>query len=106
LRALKKSDLASAYEDIVWKGITRLRESDLIEESNNLVAISTATATAVDKMRLLKGESTVITETKLEQHRWAEDKLQEMMRELDLSREAAMEIVREKAPTLAAMLIN
>jgi hypothetical protein len=105
LRELKKGDLASAYEDVVWKGITRLRESDLIEESSNLVGSSTATATAVDKMRLLRGESTKITETKLEQHRWAEDKLQELMREMNLSREEMMEIVREKAPTLAAMLM-
>ena len=43
--------MASAYEDVVWLGLTKLREG-LIEESNNLVAVSTATATSVDKMRL------------------------------------------------------
>jgi transposase-like protein len=105
LRALKKDDLASAYEDVAWMGITKLREGRLIEESNNLVAVSTATATSVDKMRLLKGESTVITEQKLANHRWAEEELQKVMREFQLTREQALEKIKELAPTWAGMLM-
>ena len=105
LRELKKGDMASAYEDIVWLGLTRLREGYLIQESNNLVAVSTATATSVDKMRLLQEKSTVITETKIQNHRWAEEELQKLMREFKWTREEALAKIKEKAPTWAEMLM-
>lgn len=82
----KKDDLAAAYEDIAWIGMHLMRATDLMEKGN-LAAVSAATGTAIDKMRLLKGESTVITETKLANHRWAEEELQKLMRELQLTRE-------------------
>ena len=104
LRQQKKGDLAAAYEDIAWMCAARLGQSELIEESRNLQALSTVGGIAVDKMRLLRGESTENVAVKVEQHRWAEERLQSMMRDFDLSREEALEIVKEKAPTLAAML--
>jgi len=105
LRELKKNDLASAYEDIALMGFRRLRESELIE-GGNLVAVSTATGTAIDKMRQLRGESTAITESKLANHRWAEEQIQEMMRDHGLSREEAIELAKKLAPTLASMLVS
>lgn len=43
------------------------------------------------------------TETKLQQHRWAEDKLQKDDAGFRLSKDEALRVVREEAPTLAAM---
>jgi hypothetical protein len=61
--------------------------------------------TAIDKARLLKGESTVITEQKLANHRWAEEELQKLMREFGWSREEAIAKIKETAPTWAEMLM-
>ena len=61
--------------------------------------------TAIDKARLLKGESTVITEQKLANHRWAEEELQKLMREFKWTREEALEKIKERAPTWAGMLM-
>jgi transposase-like protein len=105
LRAQKKEDAASAFMDIAWMCLTRLSQSDLLETSTRITDLSTTMGTVIDKARLLKGESTVITEQKLANHRWAEEALQKMMREFGMSREEALEQIKEKAPTWAAMLM-
>lgn len=105
LRQHKKDDIAAALEDIAWKCVTRLTQSDIIERSTRPTELSTVAGIAVDKMLLLRRGSTAITENKLEQRRWAEERLQETMREFKMSREEALELVREKAPTWAGMLM-
>lgn len=105
LRQKKKNDLASAFDDIAWMCVTRLSQSELLEKSVKPVELSTVAGTAVDKSRLLKGESTVITETRLENHRWAEEQLQRVMREFQMTREQALTEIKEKAPTWAEMLM-
>jgi hypothetical protein len=67
--------------------------------------VATAAGIATDKMRLLRGESTEITEKKLANHRWAEEELQKFMGEFQLTREQALEKIKEKAPTWAEMLM-
>jgi hypothetical protein len=85
----------------------RLSESDLLNNSTKIVELSTVAGTAVDKMRLLRGESTAITETKLENHRWAEEKLQDYMREFDWSREEALQKIKQYgAATLYSLLVS
>ena len=53
----------------------------------------------------MEGKSTVITEQKLANHRWAEEQLQKLMREYGWNREQALEEIKEKAPTFAEMLM-
>src|SRR6266567_976959 len=79
--------------DVAWMCVTRLSQSELLEQSTRIVDLSTVAGTAVDKARLLKGESTVITEQKLANHRWAEEALQKMMREFKLTREIEARLV-------------
>ena len=55
-------------------------------------------------MRLLRGESTGITEQKIANHRWAEEELQKVMREFQIDRESALQMIRDHAPTWAEML--
>ena len=106
LREQKKEDLASVFIDIAWKCVTRLSQHDLLDNSMKPVELSTVAGTAVDKARLLKGESTAITETKLNNSRWAERQIQEIMREFSMSREEALALAKEKAPTFASMLVS
>jgi hypothetical protein len=35
LRTLKKDDLASAYEDLAWIGLHKMKEGRLMEEANS-----------------------------------------------------------------------
>jgi hypothetical protein len=85
--------------------LTRLSQSELLETSTRITDLSTVAGTAVDKARLLEGKSTQITETKIQNHRWAEEELQKLMREFGWTREEAMERIKEKAPTMAEMLM-
>ena len=80
-RTEKKEELASACMDIAWMCAGRLSQSDILEKTTKPTDLSTVMGTVIDKARLLKGESTVITETKLANHRWAEEELQKLMRE-------------------------
>jgi len=61
---------------------------------------------AIDKMRLLREESTAITESRSERQRWAQEKLQEFMRDYGLSREEALEVLEKEAPTLHELLVQ
>src|SRR5437870_7358687 len=89
-------DLASSCMDIAWMCAGRLSQSDILEKTTRPTELSTVLGTMIDKARLLKGESTVITESKIANHRWAEEQLQKIMREYGWSRERAMEEVKEK----------
>lgn len=57
LRQEKKGELAKSFEDIAWLCVTRLSKSDLLRRSERPIELSTVAGTAVDKMRLLRGES-------------------------------------------------
>jgi len=105
LRQQKKDDLASACMDIAWMCAGQLSQSDILEKTTRPTELSTVMGTVIDKARLLKGESTVITENKLANHRWAEEEMQKLMRKFGWSREEAMEKIKEKAPTFAEMLM-
>lgn len=105
LRQQKKESLANAFTDIIWRCILRLDQSDIIDKTTRPTDLSTVAGTFFDKVRLLQGESTAIVETKLANHRWAEEELQKLMREHKLTREEALKIVKEGAPTWAEMLM-
>src|SRR6266567_4314442 len=64
LRTRKRNDMALAIEDIVWKCITRLSESVVLDKTGRPTDLSTVMGVGIDKMRLLFCESTAITETK------------------------------------------
>lgn len=104
LREQKKGDLAAAFEDIAWKCVTRLQQTDVLETCKDPLKISSVAGTAVDKMRLMRGEATAITETRRERHQWAESKIQEIMRTHSLTRERALEMAKEQAPTVFGLL--
>jgi hypothetical protein len=104
LRKEKKGDLAAAFEDIAWKCVTRLTKSQVLEECKDPLKISSVAGPAVDKMRLMRGEATAITETRRERHQWAESKIQEIMRTHKLTREEALEVAKEQAPTVFGLL--
>ena len=67
--------------------------------------VATAAGIATDKMRLLRANLPRSREKNLANHRWAEEELQKLMREFELSREVAMEKVKELASTWAEMLM-
>jgi hypothetical protein len=91
--------------DIAWMCAGRLSQSDILEKTIRPGELSTVMGTAIDKARLLKGESTAITETKIQNHNRAEEELQKLMREFNWTREEAMERIKELAPTWAGMLM-
>ena len=91
--------------DIAWMCAGRLSQSDILEKTVKPTDLSTVMGTVIDKARLLKGESTVITETKLANHRWAEEELQKLMRQFQWIREEALAVIKENAPTWAKMLM-
>jgi len=82
-----------------------LSQSDILEKAIRPTELSTVLGTMVDKARLLEGKSTIITEQKLANHRWAEEELQKMMRDFHWTREQAIERIKEMAPTWAGMLM-
>lgn len=104
LRQEKKRELADCFEELARESVeTALRLQT--HERTTLSMAATAAGIATDKMRLLRGESTDITEQKLANHRWAEEELQKLMRECGWTREHAIEQIKEKAPTWAGMLM-
>lgn len=57
VRQEEKNNLADAFEEVAWKCVTRLTKSDIIDECTRPSELSTVAGTAVDKMRLLRGEA-------------------------------------------------
>lgn len=104
LREQKKGDLAAAFEDIAWKCVTRLTKSTVLEDCKDPLKISSVAGTAVDKMRLMRGEATAITETRKERHQWAESKIQQIMKAHNLTREQVIDMAKEQAPTMFGLL--
>jgi hypothetical protein len=86
----------------LWSNTRGLME---FGKAESVAALPGKTWSEYDKARLLKGDSTVITETKLANDRWAEEQLQAMMRQFQWTREEAVAVIKEKAPTWAEMLM-
>ena len=59
----KKRDLADIFEDIARAYATRALDSDTLGDTKGKDAVIAA-ATAVDKLRLLRGEATEVTEVR------------------------------------------
>lgn len=57
VRQEEKENLADAFERVARLCVTRLTESDIIEKCNRPSELSTVAGTAVDKMRLLRGQA-------------------------------------------------
>ena len=70
--------------------MSRLDGSDILDKTNRPTDLSTVMGVGIDKIRPLRGESTAITETRLENYRWAEGQTQELMRKYNWSREEAV----------------
>jgi hypothetical protein len=101
LRNEKRGQLSSKMEDIAWQ----LAEA-IPDKINNAPLSQTmiSLGIAIDKMRLLREESTSITESRSERQRWAQEKLQEFMRDYGFSRGEALEVLEKDAPTVYGLL--
>jgi len=88
-------------EDIAWQ----LAEA-IPDKINNAPLGQTmiSLGIAIDKMRLLREDSTSITESRSERQRWAQEKLQEFMRDYGFSRGEALEVLEKDAPTVYGLL--
>lgn len=102
LRKEKRGELAMKMEDIAWQ----LAEAipDKIKNAP-LNQITISLGIVIDKMRLLREESTAINETRPERQRWAQEKLQELMRSFGLSRKEALELLEKEAPSVHQLLM-
>lgn len=102
IRQEKKEELRDIFERLTRKGLAHL-ESNIA--SGKFGEVSLAVCQWVDKMQLLGGKPTAITENRGENRAWAEQQLAEMMREFNLTREAAIALAKENAPTVAEWLM-
>ena len=102
LRQEKRGDLAERMEEIVWQ-LAEAIPGKINDAPLNQVAVSLGIL--IDKMRLLREESTAINENRPERRRWAQEKLQEFMRGYGLSREEALNILKKEAPTVYELLM-
>jgi hypothetical protein len=105
----EKASLASIYEQVATLAAIRLKEKladDAAMEKTALVGVATTAAIAVDKLRLLRGESTAITEQISSSDRVRADELfRQAIEYFDGDKEKALALLREKAPTLASLVV-
>ena len=102
LRHEKRGDLASKMEEVAWR-LAEAIPSKINDAPLNQIALSLGIV--IDKMRLLREESTAINENRAERRRWAQEKLQGFMRDYGLSREEALDILKKDAPTVYELLL-
>jgi transposase-like protein len=102
IRTEKKRELADWFEDLTRKGLENL---ELNIASAKFSEVSLAVCQWTDKMRLLRNESTSITETKSTDREWAEKQLVELMTDCKMNREQALQVMTENAPTVAKWLM-
>ena len=98
LVAEKREDLATMVEQVAYR-LIRIPQA-LIDKAG-LQQRMTSFGIAVDKMRLLREQPTVINESRQEKRLWAEARIAEIAERFALSREQALVLAREHAPTLA-----
>jgi hypothetical protein len=85
IRQVKKRELSLELEDLAYT-IAGVMPHFAHSPFNKINELSTALGTVIDKMRLLRGESTVITENRENYERL----LQSHMKEFNLTREQAV----------------
>lgn len=95
----KKADLLELYERAVTRGLSDILDSDQPATWSNAAGIATFT----DKILLLRGQPTAITESRnaAELRREAEDILAALLPEYGNDEAAALAAMREAAPTLS-----
>lgn len=105
IRLDKKKELADELEDLAYQlvgAIPRFVRSPFtkLQEVANTLGI------AIEKCELLRGRPTGRTEiVPGENRQWAESQLLEVMREFNLSRDEALEQVKEHAPKVAEWIM-
>lgn len=104
----ERASLADLYEQVATLAAIRLRErlaDDEAIEKAPLGSIATVGGIAVDKFRLLRGESTAITEQISSSDRVrAEELFRQAVEYFNGDKQQALALLREKAPTLASLI--
>jgi hypothetical protein len=99
IRNEKKGELSKIFESLTRQGALLLEETMSTAKFGEL---SLSVCQWTDKMQLLSGKPTAINENRNSDNRkWAEGQIKELMEEFDLTREKAIELAKQNAPTIA-----
>lgn len=101
LRGEKRVALSKRLEEIAWQ-LAEAIPGKINDAPLSQIAVSFGIV--IDKLRLLREESAVVSKTDQERRRWAEGKLQELMRDFGLSRQEGLELIEKDASTVCDLL--
>ncbi len=109
-RAKFQNNYVDAFDELIWRAFRILFRPGRIEHATTreLIALLGSSVDRMDRIReltalmALSGDG---AKAERQKHLWAQGKVQELMKEFGLSREEALEMIKQDAPTVHELAV-